>query len=110
MAKNLNKLLIITEMHDVVRVRRKGAAQVRGFCPACEGQVVLLPFDAAAKVGGLTGRELIDSISSTAVHAVEAQGGPLLVCMTSLESVEEEHRTAATQQSTSTRSDAVVEY
>jgi hypothetical protein len=105
MAKNLNKLLIVTEIHDVVRVRRTGEAQVRGFCPACEGQVILLPFDAAAIVGGLTGRELIDSISSTAVHAVEAQGGPLLVCMTSLERVD-----AAIRQSTSSRSVALVEH
>jgi len=69
-------------------VRLTGDAPVRGFCPMCKARVNLLSFDAAAIVGGLTGRELIHSIGSAAVHAVEAQGGPLLVCTRSLKGAE----------------------
>jgi len=100
MATNSNKFLITTETHEVVRVRRTGVAPVRGFCSLCKEQVDLLPFDTAVILGGLTGRQLIKSIGSAAVHAVEPEGGPLLVCAKSLNGADRDERSVATQQLT----------
>jgi len=56
----------------------------RGFCPNCEREVEMLTLASAAKVAGVSGRQLISEIAKDQVHSIEIADGHLMVCQKSL--------------------------
>lgn len=84
MPAKAKKILITTESHEVLVVRKFSEFSFRGFCPACGEQVDLLSFDSAVTRAGIGGRELLLRSQTGEVHSVEAASGHLLICKLSL--------------------------
>jgi hypothetical protein len=77
--KRIQKSVITTETHQVTIVHPPHKA-IRGWCERCGAEVDLLTPDRAARLLGLTSREIYRRVESGAVHFVEIEGGALLIC------------------------------
>jgi hypothetical protein len=84
MPSKAKKLLITTVSHEVFIVRVNQDTAIRGFCPNCEREVEMLTLASAAKVAGVSGRQLISEIAKDQVHSIEIADGHLMVCRKSL--------------------------
>lgn len=82
---NAKKILITTESHELLVVRRRGSTHPRHICPICTTPGCGLTLDEARDYTCLSGLELIREIEIGAVHAYEIAGGPLLICQKSVD-------------------------
>lgn len=84
MASKTKKLLITSVRHQVSIVRVTKEASTHAFCPGCETEMEMLTLDSAARIAGISERQLIDQIVGNRVHSSESTNGHLLVCRESL--------------------------
>lgn len=84
MPSKAKKVLITTVSHEVFIVRVNEDTGIRGFCPSCESEVEMLTLDSAARIAGVSGRQMINEIATNEVHSIETANGPLLICRKSL--------------------------
>lgn len=70
---------IRVETHRTLRIRLS-ARRVRLFCPDCAEEVEMVSADVAARVAGLSEREVFRLVESGELHHAEAPDGRLLVC------------------------------
>jgi len=74
------KLLITTKSHEILIVRGNRNTTIRGHCPTCKSEVDMLTLDAAVRVSGISGREVVRRIAANEIHFSETASGDLLVC------------------------------
>lgn len=82
--KNIKKILITTNEHEVFIVRRGGEKTFSGFCEICGDEVEMLTLDQSVARSGKRTRELIRQTEARVVHSSETANGHLLVCARSL--------------------------
>jgi hypothetical protein len=82
---NAKKILVTTESHELVIVRRRLSTSSQHVCPICSTSAVGLTLDDAKVYTGRSALQLINGIETSAIHAYEIAGGPLLICQKSLE-------------------------
>lgn len=78
------KILITTESHEYFIVRAAGKSDVRGYCPQCKAETVLLTMDEAVSVSGAGTLEILKHIQESDTHYLETPSGHLLLCRESL--------------------------
>lgn len=81
---NAKKILIETESHEVFIVRMNVKSKVRGFCPECKTEVVMLTIDEAVSVSNLSTIAILNQLRAGAIHSLETASGHLLICERSL--------------------------
>lgn len=89
MVAKRKKYLITTERREIFIVRRNKTETIRGFCAECKSEVGLLTLDAVTSQTGKRTRELLLLIEENLVHSIETTTGHLLVCLTSLDRIDQ---------------------
>lgn len=74
---------IMVETHRTLRVSVR-SRRVRLFCPACAAEVEMVSAGVAARVAGLSEREVFRLVEAGELHHAEAPDGRLLVCLGAL--------------------------
>jgi hypothetical protein len=72
------------ETREVWIVRRMGAAEIHPPCAECVGESSLLNAEEAARLSGLSLRDVFRTVEAGGCHFVEAPDGRLFVCPASL--------------------------
>jgi len=81
--KTTRRIEITVETAEVFIVRRRGAAHVAP-CTACCEPSGMLPAEEAARMTGVSWREISRRVEAGRVHFVETPDGRLLICVNSL--------------------------
>jgi hypothetical protein len=89
MQMNGKQILITTESHEVLVVRRERERVTGAFCLECCELVEMLSFDTAISHSGIGGRQLMMRLETGDVHSIEAESGHLLICRRSIERIAE---------------------
>ncbi|HEV8486375.1 MAG TPA: hypothetical protein VGV87_22720 [Blastocatellia bacterium] len=79
--KNKTKLTIETERIFVIR---RGRAERRGMCEACQEVVQLLTVDESATLTRVSARAIYGLVEAGKIHFTETNEGLLLICFNSL--------------------------
>jgi hypothetical protein len=83
--KKAKKILITTEEHEFLFVRRETKERLYRFCENCGAPVEMATLDEAVTESGATAREIIRQTETGAIHSMETENGHLLICLSSLE-------------------------
>lgn len=87
MSAKKKKYLITTQQREIVSVHKKPTAFFK-YCPECERQVEMLTLDAITFHTGKSTRELFRLIENHSLHSMETERGHLLVCINSLQNLD----------------------
>jgi hypothetical protein len=74
---------ITVETHRTLRISVR-SRRSRLFCPGCAAEVEMVSADVAARVAGLSEREVFRLVESGGLHHTGAPDGRLLVCLNAL--------------------------
>lgn len=85
MFANAKKILITTESHEVIIVRRGGEPAVPNFCRVCDAEVEMVNLDMAVRRSRIGGRELVHRTQTGEFHSIETPDGYLMICGRSLD-------------------------
>lgn len=75
---------ITFETRRLLLVGGRGRVSAAGWCASCGAKVVLVTAEEAARLSGVTAREIFRRVEAGRLHFVETCGGGLLVCRESL--------------------------
>ena len=77
--KRRQKTVITTETHQLTIIHPLGRG-VRTWCERCASESEFVTPEAAARLLGVTAREVYRRVESGSLHFMEVEGGKLLIC------------------------------
>jgi hypothetical protein len=87
MSNKTKKFLITTQQREVTAVHKKPAAFFK-YCECCQEKVEMMTLDAITFQTGMRTREIFRLIENESLHSCETERGHLLVCINSLQNLD----------------------
>jgi hypothetical protein len=82
--QSARRILIETDVHEIVSVRIGRNLAHRFYCEACGVDEEMIDLNAAVTASGISATELINRIGAGLIHSPVSPTGHLLICLGSL--------------------------